>query len=178
MGDHNVAEWGIWIGRPLLGQWVWDIIRTLDLLDDLARAKAPAQSERSGVGRPYFLVGRGTMSLPALIAAGLDARVAGVWCQGGLVSFVGETSRRWSGVAMGLIAPGILDMADISQLAALVAPRPLLYTEAVNPEGDASTDERTRDAFTACRSVYDLVHAHDRLGLVRPADTWAFLLKR
>ena len=39
--DHNaVAEWGLWVGRPLLGQWVWDIIRWLDFLDE----------ERSGKG--------------------------------------------------------------------------------------------------------------------------------
>ena len=23
--DHNSAEWGLWLGRPLLGQWVFDI---------------------------------------------------------------------------------------------------------------------------------------------------------
>ncbi len=23
-GDHNEAEWGLWVGRPLLGQWVED----------------------------------------------------------------------------------------------------------------------------------------------------------
>jgi len=22
--DHNSAEWSIWTGRPLLGQWIWD----------------------------------------------------------------------------------------------------------------------------------------------------------
>lgn len=25
--DHNSAEWSLWIGRPLLGQWAWDVRR-------------------------------------------------------------------------------------------------------------------------------------------------------
>src|SRR6185437_12450776 len=28
--DHNSAEWGLWIGRPLLGQWVKDLRSNLD----------------------------------------------------------------------------------------------------------------------------------------------------
>src|SRR5205823_8988906 len=28
--DHNTAQWGLWIGRPLLGQWILDVRRALD----------------------------------------------------------------------------------------------------------------------------------------------------
>ena len=37
--DHTPAEWGLWVNRPLLGQWVWDIMRWLDLLDELKQGK-------------------------------------------------------------------------------------------------------------------------------------------
>src|SRR6185503_9259053 len=30
--DHNSAEWSIWMGRPLVAQWCWDVIRALDYL--------------------------------------------------------------------------------------------------------------------------------------------------
>ena len=30
--DHNSAEWSLWLGRPLLGQWTWDVRRVLDAL--------------------------------------------------------------------------------------------------------------------------------------------------
>ena len=59
--------------------------------------------------RSFILIGLGAMSLPALFAAGLDARVSGVSCSGGLVSFVGRNAQPWAGVPMGLLAPNILD---------------------------------------------------------------------
>lgn len=31
--DHNTAEWALWIGRPLLGQWVHDVRRLLDAIE-------------------------------------------------------------------------------------------------------------------------------------------------
>ena len=49
--------------------------------------------DRDRVASLFVLVGRGTMSLPALFAAALDTRVSGVSCDGGLVSFVGATAR-------------------------------------------------------------------------------------
>jgi dienelactone hydrolase len=26
VADHSPAEWGLWVGRPLLGQWVYDVV--------------------------------------------------------------------------------------------------------------------------------------------------------
>ena len=47
--DHNTAEWSLWIGRPLLGQWVTDVVRLLDVLDETAdRAQGDrAQDDRA-----------------------------------------------------------------------------------------------------------------------------------
>ena len=30
--DHNTAQWGLWIGRPLLGQWALDVRRLLEFV--------------------------------------------------------------------------------------------------------------------------------------------------
>lgn len=38
--DHNTAEWSMWIGRPLLGQWVKDVISLLDVTEKHARGRA------------------------------------------------------------------------------------------------------------------------------------------
>ena len=110
VADHNPAEWGLWVSRPLLGQWTWDLIRWLDFLDEQIEPRRRIEAGESWKpARPYVLIGLGAMSLPALLAGGLDARVAGVSCDGCLVSFVGRDARPWSGVPMGLLAPGILD---------------------------------------------------------------------
>jgi dienelactone hydrolase len=176
VADHTAAEWGLWINRPLLGQWAWDIIRWLDLLDERR-----AGSVRSGVGekpnRPYALIGVGAMSLPALLAAALDPRVAGVSCKGCLVSLVARSGKPWSGVPMGLIVPNMLDLGDIGHLAALLAPRPLVFSSAVEPEGGVATADRVVAAFAFCRAVYQLLGASDRLKLAAGADLRAMLPK-
>ena len=95
--------------------------------------------------RPFVLVGLGAMSLPAICAAALDRRVSGVSCSQAVWSASWHRSARpWSGVPMGVLAPNILDVGDVGHLAALVAPRPLVFTGALEPEGDAATLERTQ----------------------------------
>jgi len=169
VADHTPAEWGLWVNRPLLGQWVWDIIRWLDFLDEWRTG--PARADTGGKPeRPYMLVGVGAMSLPALLAAALDPRVTGVSCEGCLVSFVGREGKPWREVPMGLIVPNILNLGDIGQLAALVAPRPLVFLSAIEPEGGAATADRVGLAFAFCRSVYQLLGVSDRLKVAEAAD--------
>jgi hypothetical protein len=158
VADHDDAEWGLWVSRPLLGQWVWDILRWLDAADELKWK------------RPYVLVGLRAMSLPAILAAALDPRVAGVACSGCLVSLVGQKAKPWSGVPMGLIAPNILDVGDVGHLAALVAPRPLVVSGGVEPEGGPATAERLSEAFAFTHAVYRLLGAWEGLTVERSAD--------
>jgi len=165
IADHTVAEWALWVNRPLLGQWVWDIIRWLDFLDE----KRVDQTKKAAFDprplRPFVLIGIGAMSLPALLAAALDPRVAGVSCAGCLVSFVGQGEKPWSGVPMGLLAPNILDVGDVGHFAALVAPRPLVISSAIAPEGGLASQDRILREFAFTRSVYELMGASDRLNL-------------
>ncbi len=110
------------------------------------------------------------MSLPALLAGGLDPRVAGVCCDGCLVSFVARGALPWIGVPMGLLAPGMLNVADVGQLVALLAPRPLVVPAAIEPEGGPATIERMRLAFDFTRRIYELVGASNRLRIGEPGD--------
>ncbi|MDP6442968.1 MAG: acetylxylan esterase, partial [Pirellulaceae bacterium] len=75
--DHNSAEWSMWIGRPLLGQWAWDVRRLLDAIG----------AEAGGLPESVALVGIGPASLVALVAAALDRRVDRAATLGGLASF-------------------------------------------------------------------------------------------
>jgi dienelactone hydrolase len=167
--DHSIAEWGLWVGRPVVGQWVWDIIRWLDYLDQVRADGAKSGPASTSTARPYVLVGRGTMSLPALLAAALDDRVSGVSCDGGLVSFLAETETPWSGVPMSLAVPNILSAGDVGHLAALVAPRPLIFARPIDTDGRRATRERTFSAFAFCRAVYQLLNSGHRLKLNEPA---------
>src|SRR4029077_9926328 len=78
--DHTVAEWGLWVGRPLLGQLLWDILRWLDLLHELRLKQLKSTPDLALPNRPFVLIGLGAMSVPVILAAALDSRVAGVTC--------------------------------------------------------------------------------------------------
>jgi dienelactone hydrolase len=161
--DHTPAEWAIWVGRPLLGQWVWDIVRWLDLLDDLNAQTSKDPADVKVAGRPYVVVGVGAMAVAAVVAAALDSRIAAVACSDGLVSYVARNDLPWRGVPMGLLVPNILDVGDIGHLAALTAPRPLTIGRCVEPDGEIASPERVRAAFAYCETVYRLIGASNKL---------------
>jgi hypothetical protein len=178
VADHTAAEWGLWVGRPLLGQWVWDIVRWLDLLDQFHTKPGGPGFVWPSTPRPYFLVGCGAMGLAALLAAALDDRVAGVSCDGTLVSFVAEKGKQWKDVPMSLAVPNILDAGDVSHLAALVAPRPLVFSRPIDPDGRPATRDRTLAAFAFCRAIFQLTGAADRLKLGEPAELHSLVAPR
>ncbi len=175
VADHNPAEWGLWVNRPLLGQWTWDLIRWLDFLDEQARNVDDGGRGEWKPARPYVLLGMGAMSVPALLAGGLDLRVGGVVCEGCLVSYVGVEGKLWSGHPMGLLAPNILELGDISHFAALLAPRRFVLTSAVEPDGQPATAARILRAFEFTERIYRLLGAADRLKLGEQADSRVFL---
>jgi hypothetical protein len=115
------------------------------------------------------------MGVPALLAGGLDQRVAGLVCERCLVSYVGLKGKPWSGHPMGLMAPNILELGDIGHFAALIAPRPFVLTSAVEPDGERATSARIREAFEYTERIYRLLGALDRLALGTRGDIRLFL---
>jgi dienelactone hydrolase len=156
VADHDEAEWAIWLNRPLLGQWVWDILQWVTVLDTLSR-----DPRRFGLPvklpEPLSLVGQGSMSLAALVAAAFSPRVQSVLVECCLVSYVASAPVSWSGLAMGIIAPNILEVADAGHLGALVAPRRLIVASGVEVDGQAASRQRLEAAFSFTRSIYRLL---------------------
>jgi dienelactone hydrolase len=157
--DHNTAEWSLWLGRPLLGQWVLDVRRLLDAV--LQRdTRLPAEILVAGVG-PAGLV--------AICAAATDTRISAVATSGMLASYVTETP--YQGQRLGILAPGILrDAGDISHLAALVAPRRLVIAGGVTGDGQPLDADALATAFAFARHVYTVADAANRLHLASDAD--------
>src|SRR4029079_14997146 len=106
---HNSAEHALWIGRPLLGQWVFDV----RLLLDWVETQPNYDSRRIG------LVGIGQAGVVALCTAAVDRRVGSVGTLSSLTTLLTEEAYR-AGTHMGLMMPGLLTVADIPQLAAMV----------------------------------------------------------
>jgi dienelactone hydrolase len=145
VADHNEAEWGLWVGRPLFGQWIRDIQAWIDARVHM-NFRAPQALEVVGVGA-FGIVA-------ALAAASRTSQIHRIGLLNPLVSFVGPDSSPWSGVPMGMIVPGLLETADVGQLLALASPLPLTIAGGIEPTGGAASPERRQAAFGFTRQVY------------------------
>ncbi|MBX3176664.1 MAG: acetylxylan esterase [Candidatus Hydrogenedentes bacterium] len=151
--DHNTAEWALWLGEPLLGQWVRDVRTAIDTLE---AAGAPLDT--------MALVGAGPAGVVALCAAALDARIAKVAAVGSLASYITEAP--YEGQRLGILAPGILrDAGDIAHIAALIAPRRLVMAGPVTGSGEPLAADTIGTVFAFTRDVYGLAGAEDAFRL-------------
>ncbi len=161
--DHNSAEHALWVGRPLLGQWIHDVQCLLDWL-----ALQPSLDRRR-----LAVAGIGQAGILALAASGLlDDRVATVLALDAPVTYVTEEAYA-PGTAMGLLAPGILHWADVPHLAALSAPRRLSVAGGVSPQGKRLTGDALQQAYGFTHGVYRACKVQNHLTVtdkVKPED--------
>ena len=140
--DHNTAQWGLWIGRPLLGQWALDIRRVLDAVHKVD-GKLPDR---------IAVVGQGSAGTVALAAAAVDSRITHVVAMDSLASYV--TDAPYKSQRLGLMAPGILrEVGDIEHLAALCLPRRVVIAGGVYGDGMKLTAEELRQTFEPAAQV-------------------------
>lgn len=149
--DHNSTEWAIWMGRPLLGQWCWDLIRTIDYL--VTRDDVDA--------RRLALVGTGAGALAAICTAALDDRIHSVATFGLLSSFASPAP--FQGHRMATFVPFLLDVGDIPYLAALLAPRRLVIARPVNGQNEPLEPDAAATAFSFTEFSYQWYAATNQL---------------
>jgi hypothetical protein len=153
--DHNSAEHALWIGRPLLGQWVFDVSCLLDWI-----AIQPGFDQRR-----IAVVGLGPAGIVALCAAGLlEGKITAAAALGAPVTYVTDQAYG-SFMPMGLLAPGILRLGDIPHLATLTAPRRLVITEGHTPQGKLVRIKGLQAAYAFTRHIYRLYKNEDRFFL-------------
>jgi hypothetical protein len=149
--DHNSAEWSLWTGRPLLGQWIMDV---------RAAVEAISQGNPEALERTTF-IGVGPASLVALGAAIYEPRIARLVMVDSLASFKSDVP--YVNQRMGTVAPRMVRAAgDVPQLAALVAPRRLVVSGGLTGGGDPLTADALRAQFAYTQQIYRLhgVEAH------------------
>ena len=148
------------IGRPLLGQWTYDVRH---MLDALAEADGSLPKE-------IAVVGIGTAGPVALCAAALDDRISHAMTVDSLASYV--TDEPYRGQRLGLMVPGILkEVGDIAHIAALIAPRQVTIAGGVNGGGKALELEPLQAQFAFSRAVFSLHKAETsiRIGEAKSA---------
>ncbi|MCE9529586.1 MAG: acetylxylan esterase [Planctomycetes bacterium] len=155
--DHNSAEHSVWIGRPLLTQWVVDIhaIFTVNLGDKHPRKIA---------------VAAGVAAVPALIAAACFPNLIDyVILIDPPVTYLTDTPYA-AGTPMGILAPGILKVGDIPHLAGLIAPRRLIIAGGTTMNGKKLNEKELQAAFAFTSKVYQANKAAAKLTITEKAD--------
>jgi len=164
--DHNSAEWSLWIGRPLLGQWSYDVRRAIPAL----------LGSIEGVPEELVVVGIGQGGLIALLAAAQENTIERVAMVDSLASYVAEVP--FQGQRLGLMAPGIVRQAgDVPHLAALVAPRPLLIAGPIDGAGNAIPDKLWDDHFAYPRKIYQILRGREKLVITAKIEATEFATK-
>ena len=140
--NYHLLWHSILWGRPIAGRRAFDLIRALDFVE--------SRKDLSSEG--LTVVGIGDESLPVLLAAAADKRISRVVASDYLSSFLSamvtakaasrpEYLKIWNSMAMnwgkiegaglrvdlGTVLPGVLEIGDLPDLAALIAPRPLVF---------------------------------------------------
>jgi dienelactone hydrolase len=163
--DHNSAEWAMWIGRPLLGQWVLDIRKSLDAL-----------TTRSGTNAPNFaIVGFGSAGVVALSAAALDDRISTAVTVRSLCSYVSRSPYR--NQHLGIMVPGILPaVGDIPHITALIAPRTTIIVDGTTATGQPVSAEDITASFKTTVQRYSAYGAESQLKIISMTDLQKVLL--
>jgi pimeloyl-ACP methyl ester carboxylesterase len=156
--DHNSAEHGLWIGRPLLGQWVVDVRSLLRVMGEHEKFD-PKRLSVIGIGQAGVL---------AIVAAACQhpGSVRSVAAVDSSTSFVADGAYP-IGTRMGLLAPGILRAGDVPQLAALLAPTRLIFAGGFSSAGQKLEAKGLTAAFAFTRTIYTLLKRDASFGLSR-----------
>ncbi len=151
--DHNSAEHSVWIGRPLLGQWMVDLNHLLDYL-----AMQPTLNLRH-----VSIAGLSSAGVVALCAASLqEGRFHAAAVLNSPVTYVTDAAYGPK-MRMGLLAPGILRAGDIPQVAATLAPRRLVIAEGISPQDRNLRLKDIEAAYAFTRRVYGLYKGNQNL---------------
>jgi cephalosporin-C deacetylase-like acetyl esterase len=158
--DHNTAEWGLWIGRPLLGQWAFDVRRLLDSVK-IVDGKLPDR---------IVVVGQGPAGVVALTAAAVDSRITHAVALDSLASYV--TDAPYKNQRLGLIVPGMLrEVGDVAHLAAMCLPRRVVIAGGVLGDGTKLSADELRKTFAPTAEVGRLLKAEAALQVMDSDDT-------
>ena len=125
------------LGKPAIGQRVWDILRVLDYL-----------ATRSDVDVSQIrILGRGSAGIAGGMAALLDERVRSILLTQAILSYQSLVDCEDYSVSLDWFVPGILQHFDLPDILASMSPRPVWIYDAVDGDGKPVSETTARDAY-------------------------------
>jgi dienelactone hydrolase len=154
--DHNSAQWGLWIGQPLLVQWIRDLRSLLDAL--------------GGEKIETSVVGNGAAGVVAVCAAIADSRVSRVAALESPLSLVSDAP--YTKGRVGILIPGMLHrIGDIAQLLALCAPRPLLVAGGAAGNGEKLKPAELERLLDYTQEAYKIAAGPGKLSIEQASSS-------
>jgi dienelactone hydrolase len=148
-GCEPIGGGAFMLGQTLIGWRVWDIMRTLDYI----ATRSDLDSSRVGC---MGISGGGTATL---FSTALDSRIRVAMVSGYLNTFrdsIGSLAH-----CVDNYIPGILNWAEMHDIAGLIAPRPL-FAES-GEQDHIFPVQASRESFQAVRAIYQVFGAEDRI---------------
>ena len=137
--DERFAWTCLVMGRPVIGQRVWDTLRAVDYL--VSRPDVDASQIR--------VVGVGSSGLAAMMAASLDDRVRSVLVDRTLANYMSIVESESYSTHLAYFVPGILRQFDLPQIAAAMSPRSCWILNGVDANGQILSETLLRERFGA-----------------------------
>jgi hypothetical protein len=132
--DDRFAWANLVLGKPVIGQRVWDILRALDYLR--SRPDVDPSSIR--------ILAKGSSGLAALMATALDDRVRSVLIRQAPSTYLSIVESEEYSLTLDWFVPGILEHFDLPEVAAAMAPRPAWIVDAVDAQGSILPEATVR----------------------------------
>src|SRR5579862_2385454 len=158
--DSGYAWAGLTIGKPVLGQRVWDILCCLDYLE----TRQDVDMSR------LHLIGIGGGAIASLMAAVLDDRLKSIVLNRGLADFRSVVESEDYSIALAWLVFGILREFDLPDLAAALAPRACLLLNPTGPLEETLSLQAIEAKYRNAMDVYSKADAGDRLKLLVQPD--------
>ena len=125
------------LGKPVIGQRVWDILRALDYLG--TRPDVDSSQIR--------ILGRKSAAIAAAMATLLDDRVRSILIREAIPAYQSIVDAEDYTVSLDWFLPGILEHFDLPDILAAASPRPVWICDAVDSEGKAMTESKAREYY-------------------------------
>lgn len=135
--EERFAWTSLVLGRPVIGQRVWDTLRAVDYLTSRPDVD-PSQIRIIGVE------GAG---LAALMAAFLDGRLRSALVDRTLVSYTSIVESKNYSLQLEWFVPGILRRFDLPEIAMWLSPRPCWILNGVDPNGQILSEVALREQY-------------------------------
>ncbi|MGI6609068.1 MAG: alpha/beta hydrolase family protein [Limnochordia bacterium] len=138
---YHLYNYGM-VGRNLLGCRVLDVLAGVNCMRQLTGMNAAT------------VIGEDLGALAALMAGALDTQIAGVQLRGLLVSYKALATNEFRHQPASVFVPGILQVCDLPEIAACVAPRPLNMVSVVDEKCRPLFGEQIASEYGLTRNVY------------------------